>query len=86
MENRIITERAKIMNTVKIFRENLTLHGDKITGKRLKIIEKSIKFHEDLANDESENDIEYFIDRSVYFKNLFNIFLTKYNIDHHTPE
>ena len=29
----------------------------------------------------NENDIDYLIDRNIYFKNLFNNFLTKYNID-----
>ena len=43
----------------------------KLQKKSLKIIEKAIKFHEDLANDENEDDIEYLIDRSVYFENLF---------------
>ena len=76
MKNKIMNERAKIMNTVKNFRENLTLHGDKSTER-----EKSIKFHEDLTNDKDENDFEYLIDRSVCFKNLFNSFLTKYNTD-----
>ena len=37
------------------------------------------------TNDENEDDIEYLIDRSVYFENLFRNFLTKYNIDQ-TPE
>ena len=33
-----------------------------------------------MANDIDENDFDYLIDRFVYFKNLFNSFLTKYNI------
>ena len=81
MENKIVNERAKIMNTVKKFRENLTLHGDKSTERELKLLEKSIKFRENLPNDKDENDFDYLIDRSIYFKGLFNSFLTKYNID-----
>ena len=81
MENKIINERANIMNTVKKFRENLTLHDDKSTERELKLLEKSIKFQENLANDKDENDFDYLIDRSIYFKGLFNSFLAKYNID-----
>ena len=50
MENKVMNERAKIINAVKKFRENLTLHGDKSTEIELKLLEKSIKFHEDLPN------------------------------------
>ena len=34
-----------------------------------------------MANDNDGNDFDYLIDRSVYFKNLFSSFLTKYNND-----
>ena len=88
MENinsQIIRRRAKIMSTVKKFKEKLDLDNNEITEKSLKILEKSIKFHEDLANDRDENDIEYLSDCLNYLENLFNSFLLKYNIDQ-TPE
>ena len=69
--NKITNKKTRIMNTVKKFKEGIALHSHEITEKSLKIIEKAIKFHEDLANDENEDDIEYLIDRSVYFENLF---------------
>ena len=43
MENKIMNKRAKIRNTVKKLRKNLTLHGDKSTGRELKLLEKSIR-------------------------------------------
>ena len=90
MENnskKIITEKSKIMDTVKKFKEGSTLRSYVITEKSLRIIEKSAKFHEDLANDENENenDVDYLIDCVVYFENLFHSFAVKYNIDY-TPE
>ena len=45
MENKIINERTKIINTVKKIIENSTLHGDKSTERELKLVEKLIKFH-----------------------------------------
>ena len=71
--NKITNKKTKIMNTVKKFKEQLALHSHEITERSLKIIE--------IANYENEDDIEYLIDCSVYFENLFQIFLTKYNID-----
>ena len=50
------------------------------------LLKKSIKFHKDLANEKDENDIEYLIDHNIYFKNLLNSFLTKYNIDQVSEE
>ena len=71
--NKITNKKTKIMNTVKKFKEQLALHSHEITERSFKIIE--------IANYENEDDIEYLIDCSVYFENLFQIFLTKYNID-----
>ena len=85
INNKIISTRTRIMTTVKKFKEKIGLHNNKITEKSLNILEKSIKFHEDLANAKDENDIEYLIDRFNYFENLFKSFLVKYNIDQ-TPE
>ena len=75
----------KIMSIVKRFREKIHLHNNESTEKDIKLLKKSIKFHEDLASDKDENDIEYLIDRSNYFENLFKSFLVKYNIDQ-TPK
>ena len=81
IKNKIIKTRSEIMTTVNNFNEILQLHCDKGTERELILLKKSIKFHEDLANDKDENDVEYLIDRDVYLKNLFNTFLNKYNID-----
>ena len=55
--DKIVSKRLKIMTTVKQFKENIALHSHEITERSLKILEKSIKFHEDLASDEDEDDI-----------------------------
>ena len=81
IKDKIIKTRSEIMTTVNNFNEILQLHSDKGTERELILLKKSIKFHEDLANDKDENDVEYLIDRDVYLKNLFNTFLNKYNID-----
>ena len=45
-------KKSRIMTTVKKFKEEIDLHGDKSTERELKLLKKAIKFHEDLANDE----------------------------------
>ena len=44
----------------------------KIQKKSYFFLKKAINFHEDLANDEDEDDIDYLIVRIIYLENLFN--------------
>ena len=46
---------------------------------RERFFEKAIKFHEELANDEDEDDIMYLNDHIIYFDNLFNDYFIKNN-------
>ena len=39
-----------------------------------------------MANDKNENDVDYLIDRAVYFENLFHSFFVKYNINQISKE
>ena len=67
------------MTTVKKFKDQIALQGHKNTERLIMLLEKSIKFHEKLANDENENDINYLNDHVIYFDNLFNDFVVKNN-------
>ena len=86
MENKVIKTRAEIITTVNNFTEILQLHVDKSTERELMLLKKSIKFHEDVANDKDENDLEYLIDCNIYLKYLIKSFLNKYNIDQKLEE
>ena len=79
--NKIISKKSIIMITIKKFKEEIALRNNEITERDLEVLKKSMKFHEDLANDEDENDITYLIDCLIYFENLFHSFVLKYNID-----
>ena len=82
MENNndeINNKKLRIMSTVKKFKEEIALHGHKTTEKELKFFKRAITFHEDLANDENEDNIDYLIDRIIYLDNLFGDFVIKNN-------
>ena len=81
MKNKVIKTRAEIIATVNNSNKILQLHGDKRTERELMLLKNSIKFHEYVANDKDENDIEYLIERNVYLKYLLGSFLNKYNIN-----
>ena len=82
----IINKKLRIMTTVKKFKEKMALHGHKTTERELKFIEKAVKFHEDLANDEDEDDIVYLNDCLIYLDNLFNDFVIENNTDQMSEE
>ena len=63
----IIKKKSRIMAAVKKFKEEIAFHGHKNTKRELIFFEKAIKFHEELANDEDEDDIEYLSDRIIVF-------------------
>ena len=86
MENKVIKRRAEVITTVNNFNEILQLHGDKSTERELMLLKNSIKFHEYVANDKDENDVEYLIYRNAYLKYLIKSFLNKYNIDQKLEE
>ena len=67
----IISKTFRIMRTVKKFKEDKALHGRNNTKGETIFFEKAIKFHEELANDENEDDIMYLNDHIIYFDNLF---------------
>ena len=77
----IISKKSRIMTTVKKFKEEIALHGHKNTKTEIIFFEKAIKFHEELASDEDEDDIMYLNDRIIYFVNLFNDYFIKNNTD-----
>ena len=82
MENKndeIISKKLRIRTTVKKFKEEIALHGDKTTEKELKFLKKAIYFHEELANNEDQDRIDYLIDHIIYLDNLFNDFTIKNN-------
>ena len=84
MENnndKITIKKARITTAVKHFKEKKALHSHESTERELKLLKKAIKFHEDLANDKDQDDVDYLINRLIYFENLFHSFLIKYNID-----
>ena len=86
MENKVIKTRAEVITAVDNFNEILQLHGDKSTERELMLLKDSIKFHEYVANDIDENDVEYLIDHNAYLKYLIKSFLNKYNIDQKLEE
>ena len=82
MENNnddIIGKKLRIMITVKNFKEEIALHGNKTTEKELRPLKRAINFHEELAHDEDQDDIDYLIGRIIYLENLFNDFTIKNN-------
>ena len=44
VEKKIMNERAKLMNTIKKFREKFTLHGDNSTKRELQLLENQLNF------------------------------------------
>ena len=91
MENKIVNEKAEIANALKIFKELISLHSDKI--KDLSSYEYYFHDIEEDIEDEDENDLDYLETLLVNldeFKNLkilkeFKNFLIEYNIDY-TPK
>ena len=75
----IINKKLRIMTTVKKIKEEMALHGHKTT-------ERELKFHEDLANDEYEDDMVYLNDCLIYLDNLFNDFVIENNTDQMSEE
>ena len=47
------------------------------------LLKNLIKFHEDVANDKDENDVEYLIDRNADLKRLIKSFLSKIILTEH---
>ena len=82
----IISKKSRIMTTVKKFKEEIALHGHKNTKREIILFEKAIKFHEELANDEDEDDIMYLNDRIIYFENLFHDYFIKNNTNDQMSE
>ena len=73
------------MTTVKKFREEIALHSHKNTKRELIFFERAIKFHEELANDEDEDNIGHLCDH-IYFENLFNAYFIENNPNHQISE
>ena len=82
----IIGKKTRIMTTVKKFKDEIALHGHKNTKGEITFFEKAIKFHEELANDEDEDDIMYLNDRIIYFENLFHDYFIKNKTNHQMLE
>ena len=72
-----INKKSKIMTTAKNFRAEIALYGFKYREKLIKCFEKSIKFHEEIANDKNENNIKYLDECINYFGYLLKIILRK---------
>ena len=77
----IISKKSGIMTTVQKLKEEIALYGQKNTKREIIFFEKAIKFNEELANHEDEDNIMYFNDRIIYFDNLFNDSFIKNNPD-----
>ena len=75
----IINKKSKIMTIVKNFREEIALYGFKDKEKLIECLEKSIKFHKEIANDKNENNIKYLDECINYFGNLFKNYSEKNN-------
>ena len=75
----IIKNKLRIMSLVKKFKEEIALHGHKNTEKELKFSKKVIKFFIELADDEDQDNIDYLIDRHIYFDDLFHDYFIKNN-------
>ena len=75
----IINKKLRILSTVKKFKEDIAFHGHKTTERELKFLQRAVKFHEELAIDEDEDDIDRLIDHLIYFENLFDDFVIKNN-------
>ena len=89
MENtndEIINKKLRIMTAVKKIKEEIALHGHKNTKRKIIFFEKAIKFHEQLANDEGEDDIMYLNDRIISFENLFHDYFIKNNTNDQMSE
>ena len=89
MENtndEIINKKLRIMTAVKKIKEEIALHGHKNTKREIIFFEKAIKFHEQLANDEGEDDIMYLNDRIISFENLFHDYFIKNNTNDQMSE
>ena len=67
------------MTIVKKFKKEIALRDHKNTKREIIFFEKAIKFHEESANDEDEDDIMYLNDRIIYFENLFHDYFVKNN-------
>ena len=81
MENIIINEKAKIANTLRIFKEQIALNTNKI--------KEEISDYEDFddyeeAVEDDEDDLDYLKDININLTEEFTNFLIKYDIDY-TP-
>ena len=84
MENKIMDEKAKMANLLKIFKELITLHSDKITEKSLNILKRAFVKYE-RATDKNKNDLEYLKDLVSGLNMTFKSFIDRYDIDY-TPK
>ena len=76
MENMIMNEKAKIANALKIYKEQITLHSDKIKGEILDFEE-----YEEAIEDD-EDDLDYLKDWAINLIEEFTNFLIKHSIDY----
>ena len=76
MENMIMNEKAKIANALKIYKEQITLHIDKIK-------EEILDFEEyEEAIEDDEDDLDYLKDWAINLIEEFTNFLIKHSIDY----
>ena len=76
MENMIMNEKAKIANALKIYKEQITLHSDKIK-------EEILDFEEyEEAIEDDEDDLDYLKDWAINLIEEFTNFLIKHSIDY----
>ena len=82
MENKVINKKSETVNVLKIFKELLTLHSDKI--KDLSSYESYFKNIEEDIGDEDENDLDHLKNTLFNLAQEFKTFLIEYNIKY-TP-
>ena len=83
MENKIMNEKAIIANTLKIFKEQIALHSDKI--------KENTSDYEDFedyeeAIEDDEDDLQYLENLNFNLIDEFTNFLIKYDIDYEPKE
>ena len=83
MENQVINKKVEIADILKVFKELISLHSDKI--KDLPSYEYYFQNIEEDIEDEDENDLDYLENLHFNLVEQFKNFFIEYNIDY-TPK
>ena len=75
----IIKKNLELSQQLQNFKEQISLHSHKNTERELIVFKRAIKFNEELADNENEEDIMYLNGRIIYFNNLFNAYFVENN-------